>query len=432
MFSRLAQDHKVIPLLAIIFSAILGVYYYATLVQVPFHPDEATYIFMSNDFKRLITDPLSLQYHPADQPDLAQHYRLIDPPLSRYLIGAGLAIARISPLQVDWDWSLGWQENQERGGLPGRRLLTVSRLTVSMFFLLSLVFIYKTGSNLHSPLSGLLALILLGTNALILLHTRRAMQEALLIPAVCFSLWSFCTINRHFWLAGVAVMLAVNAKLSAAPLILLGVIAIFLMNDYQSIPTRKRLGNLLVFCLIIIFGTFLLNPVFWVDPLNALRAAIHERSNLVSAQVSALQQIGSGYALTSPDKRVASLIAHLFFSQPAALDIGNYLDVLTPSIDKYLSLPGATFLRGPVGGLVTFFLTVFGFVMMLVRLILKRGPGSKFRIVFLLGFVILFTALSATVTLPFQRYVLPLLPFTSLLSACGLGQVLMSNKKAPG
>ena len=160
MLSRLAKKLKVIPLLAIVFSTALGIYYYATLTQVPFHPDEATYLFISTDFKRLFTQPLSMQYQSTSQSDLIQHYRLVDPALHRYVIGAGLAIARISPLPVDWDWSLSWQENQYRGALPDERMLTVSRLAVSIFFLFSLVFIYKTGTILHSPLTGLLAVIL--------------------------------------------------------------------------------------------------------------------------------------------------------------------------------------------------------------------------------------------------------------------------------
>jgi hypothetical protein len=40
-----------------------------------------------------------------------------------------------------------------------------------------------------------------------------------------------------------------------------------------------------------LIGAFILNPVLWVDPLNILRTAIYERSSLVSAQVSSLQQI---------------------------------------------------------------------------------------------------------------------------------------------
>lgn len=431
MLSRFVKDLKVIPFLAIVFSIALGVYYYATLTQVPFHPDEATYNFMSNDFKKLFTQPLSMQYQSDTQSDIIQHYRLVDPALNRYVIGTALAIARISPLAVDWDWTVSWQENQDNGALPGERMLMISRLAVSIFFLFSLVFIYKTGTSLHSPLTGLLAVILLGTNALILLHTRRAMQEALLIPAICLSLWSFIGINRRPWLAGLAVMLAFNAKYSAAPLMIIGGIAIFILDNYHSVLLRKRIINILVFSLLILAGTFILNPVLWADPLNVLRIAINERSILVSSQVTALQNIDPAYALTSLDNRVAGLITHLFFSRPAALDIGNYLDVLNPSIEKYLSIPGTTLMRGPIGGLVFFFLTVFGFIMMLTRLILKRDTAEFFRSVFLLGFVILFIALSVTVTLPFQRYVLPLLPFTSLLSAYGLSQIVLPNKKAP-
>jgi 4-amino-4-deoxy-L-arabinose transferase-like glycosyltransferase len=431
MLSRVLNNSKLMNLLAVVFTIALSLYYYATLIQVPFHPDEATYIYMSSDFKQFFTNPLSLQFKPGPQSDLKQHYRLVDPPLIRYGIGAGLAIAGIPPLPVDWDWALSWQENVDRGALPDDHLLTVSRLSVCFLFLLALISIYKAGSIILTPFTGLLALLFLGANALVLLHTRRAMAEAYLLPAICLCLWCFSSINRRPWLSGLAVMIAINAKLSASPLFFFGAICIFLLDRYQSISLSKRLLNLLVFTLIILLGTFLLNPVLWGDPFHVVQAAINERANLLSAQVSALQQIDSGQALTSLDKRIASLITHLFFSFPAALDIGNYREALMPMIDHYLSMPGTAIMRGILGGLVCFILTVFGLILMLTRLILKRDPILSFRTVFLLGFIILFGSMSATVSLPFQRYVIPLLPFTALLSAYGLSQILLPNKKAP-
>jgi hypothetical protein len=427
----MSKDPKVINLLMIILSIAFCIYYYGTLLNVPFHPDEATYIFMSHDFEQLLSDPQSLKYKSTPQTDLRQHYRLVDPALTRYIIGAGLAITHITPLPVDWDWSLSWQENQDLGALPDERMLTISRLAVSIFFLFSLVLIFKTGVNLHSSLTGLLAVLFLGTNALILLHSRRAMEEALLLPTICLSLYCFASINKRPWLAGFAVMLAINVKLSAAPLFFMGALAIFILDRFQSISPTKRVINLLIFTLIILVGTYLLNPVFWFDPLHVIQIASKERASLVSAQVSSLQQIDPAYALTSLDKRIASLITHLFLSWPAALDIGNYLNVLKPSIDNYLSTPGTTIMRGLWGGLVYLILMIFGFILMLTRLLLKRDPFVAYRAVFLFGFVILFIAMSATISLPFQRYVIPLLPFTSLLSAFGLSQVILHNKKAP-
>ncbi|MBN2256534.1 MAG: hypothetical protein JW704_01765 [Anaerolineaceae bacterium] len=432
MFNRLLNNSKVIRWVLVVVFTIVGVYYYATINKVPFHPDESTYIYMSNDIYQTFSDPRSVQYTDRAPDDIKQHYRLVDPALLRYVIGAGLAITGKTPLPVDWNWSLNWQENINQGALPDERELMISRIAVSFFFLLGLLLIYKTGTYLQNSLTGLLAVIMLGVNALILLHTRRAMPEAILFPALCFTLWSFIHINRFSWLSGLAVLIAVNAKLSAAPLILMGMIAIFILDRDHFISVRKRCINFLVFISFILIGTYILNPVLWADPLRVFQLAFNERAELVNAQIQTLQQLNPAYALTSLDKRVASLIAHLFFSYPAALDTGNYLENLKPSIDMYFSIPGTTLMRGLLGGLICFILAVFGFFLMIVRTIQKKGTAIMFQILFLLGCIMQFSAMSITIPLPFQRYVIPLLPFTCLISAYGLGQVLLPEKKAPG
>ena len=231
---------------AILF-VVFGSYYYLTLVNVPFHPDESTYIYMSADFKRLFSEPQSLAYDQDLQTDTRQHYRLVDPPLTRYWIGAALSLAGIDTLKEDWNWSLSWQANVNEGALPDSRMLLVSRLAVSSLFMLALFATYRTGVLLHNRLTGILAIIFVACNALVLLHTRRAMEEALLLPAICLSIWSFSSINRRPWLAGLAVLMAINVKLSALPLLVVGIAAIFLLDFHQKAGPAKRFVNLAIF-----------------------------------------------------------------------------------------------------------------------------------------------------------------------------------------
>ncbi len=406
-------------------------YYYNTLDHIPFHPDESTYIYMSSDFKQLLSDPRGMAYSPGSLTDIKQHYRLIDPPLTRYWIGAALSIAGIDNLKVDWNWSLNWQANLERGALPDRHLLIVSRVAVSSFFLLALYAIFRTGLLVHNTLTGLLSIILLGTNALVLLHTRRAMEEALLLPAVCLSIWSFSSINRRPWAAGLAVMMAINVKLSSLPLYMIGIAAIFLLNHVQPINLSKRFLNLLIFTVVILAGTYLLNPIAWSEPWAVLQQAVIERNDLVHAQLASLQQINPDLALTAPMKRVAGLLTHTFFSFPAALDIGNYHAELASAIEAYDSTFGTALLRGITGGLITFFMTTFGSLLMLIRLLKKKQFSYSYRFVILVGFALFIAAMSITVSLPFQRYVIPLLPFVVLLSSFGISQVIQPDIKAP-
>ena len=386
---------------------------------------------MSSDLKQLLSDPLSLAYDQDLQSDVLQHYRLVDPPLTRYWIGAALSLAGIDPVQADWNWSLSWQENVEMGALPDSRMLLVSRLAVSSLFLLALFAIYRSGVLLHNQITGLLSIIFLAGNALVLLHTRRAMEEALLLPAVCLSIWSFSSINRRPWLAGLAVLMAINVKLSALPLFLIGVMAIFLLDHHQKVVPTKRLVNFAIFSVIILVGTLILNPVAWSNPWMVIQAAISERSELIRNQLANLGAVDPDLVLDSPLKRLAGLITHSFFSYPAALDIGNYRDELSVAINAYSASYGTRILRGLTGGLVTLFLTLFGSLLMLVRVIKQKPFFSSYRFIVLTGFGIFVAAMTATVTLPFQRYVIPLLPFICLISAWGISQVLVPDKKAP-
>jgi hypothetical protein len=431
MMTKWIDKPRLVNVVVVLLFVIFGLYYYQTLINVPFHPDESTYIYMSADFKRLFSEPLGMTYDQDINTDTLQHYRLVDPPLTRYWIGAALSIAGIDSLKEDWNWSLNWQENVEKGAMPDSRMLLVSRLAVSSLFLLALFAIYRTGVLLQNRLTGILSIIFLACNALVLLHTRRAMEEALLLPAICLAIWSFSSINRRPWLAGLAVLMAVNIKLTALPLFLIGVTAIFLLDRHQKIDPAKSFLNLAIFSAVILTGTFILNPVAWSNPWMVIKAAISERSELIGNQLASLRLIDPGLVLDSPLKRLAGLITHSFLSYPAALDVGNYREELSIAIDTYTASFGTRILRGLTGGLVTLALTLFSSLLMLVRVIKKKPIYSSFRFIVLTGFGIFVAAMTVTISLPFQRYMLPLLPFICLISAWGISQVLLPDKKAP-
>jgi hypothetical protein len=155
-----------------------SLFYFWGLKAVPFHPDEGTQLFMSADFEALLTRPLTLVWQPGEDGDLRQRYRLLDAPLTRYLIGAGRMATGQPALVMDWDWSLGWKENSMAGAVPTPSQLDAARFAVASLFPLTLLFTYLTGKALVGGPAGLLAALLTATNALILLHTRRAMAES--------------------------------------------------------------------------------------------------------------------------------------------------------------------------------------------------------------------------------------------------------------
>ena len=67
----------------ILLLGILAVFHLAGASEVPFHPDEATYLYMSSDVDALLTRPASLAWTPASPDDPKLTYRLLSAPLTR-------------------------------------------------------------------------------------------------------------------------------------------------------------------------------------------------------------------------------------------------------------------------------------------------------------------------------------------------------------
>ena len=73
---------------------LLTAFHLSGFEAVPFHPDEATQLYMSSEFDDLLARPLSLAWTPdGDDPRLA--IRLLDAPMTRYLLGLGRSLAGI-------------------------------------------------------------------------------------------------------------------------------------------------------------------------------------------------------------------------------------------------------------------------------------------------------------------------------------------------
>src|SRR4030042_2806256 len=91
------------------------------LAAVPFHPDEATWIFMSRDLGLLAREgPGAVCWQPGAATDPVALERARTAPLPRHILGlerlAGILPAGAGP--VDWDWTTTWAGNAERGAGP--------------------------------------------------------------------------------------------------------------------------------------------------------------------------------------------------------------------------------------------------------------------------------------------------------------------------
>ena len=204
---------------------LISIFYLIGTPAVPFHPDESTFLFMSAEFERITSNPFGLAWVSTGDLTPVMRYRMIDAPLTRYIIGAGRSVAALPPPAADWDWSGSWGENQASGALPAAVLLQIGRFSIASLFPLSLILLYLIALKLDGRLLGVVVVIIFSMNPLILLHTRRAMAEGALIFAILLAIYAFLHADRYPFLAGLAIALAFNAKHSAGLLQPVGVFA---------------------------------------------------------------------------------------------------------------------------------------------------------------------------------------------------------------
>jgi len=418
-----AKNRKLFLLLLGLVAFILVILFlFRDVSSIPFHPDESTQLFMSSDFQKLIHTPGQLAWAP-ENPDPRAIFRLLDAPLSRYLIGFGLALSHLPPLQANWDWSKTWADNDTAGAVPVEQVLKIGRLVTTSLIPLSMLFLFLTGRALGGKLTGWLAGIFLGLNMLVLLHGRRAMAESALLMGISLALWGFLHGDRYPWLAGLGAALAFNAKQSALALAPIGLLSVIWIVDVSDRVNKRRLVNILQFCGVYLVIFLLLNPFVWNHPVPALQASWQSRQDLLNRQVNDSLSGEIKQDQQSIARRSLLLVANVFIIPPQFQEVGNYRSHTESQESDYLSGFGNQLGRGiPVGGLL-FLLTsagiVFGF-----RSLNAWGKSSR-RNFLLLFLAMLFQAITLIiwVPLPWQRYVIPLVPYACIWPAFAIQRI---------
>ena len=400
-----------------------SLFFFGGVRQVPFHPDESTYLYMSSDFERFFSQPGDLFWVPGDHSD-QQRYRLVDAPLIRYILGAGRSLAGLPSLPADWDWSKSWDQNRVAGALPDPKLLTVGRTTISVFLPLSLILIYLIGRISQHPLAGLFSAFLLGSNALVLLHGRRAMAEGILLFGITLFIFCLYYSDKNLWLPAVSAALAFNAKHSAIALFPVGLLAVSMLPTPAGGKFRKFVRNPFLFSITFLIIILALNPVLWKNPIGAARAMIAARSDLLDRQVSFARQVAPQQVMETPPQRLAVLLTHLFVSPPIFAEAGNYLANTAESERIYMSLPSNNLFRGLWGGGILLFFTLMGLVEGLQTIRKNDGIQRRWMMLLLLSTLCFVAVYLAAVPFTWQRYVMPLIPFTSIWAGLGLERFL--------
>ncbi len=407
----------------ILFIILASSFFFWNIAEVPFHPDEATQIYTSSDVDHFIQAPLSLSWKTQTPLDDLMIYRLLDAPFARTWIGIFRFLNNVPELQTDWDWTTGWITNMKEGAFPSQEQLVVGRLASAVFFPFDLLLLYLIGRKLRGNLLGWLMMILFCLNALVLLHTRRAMSEGPLLFFIIFALWTFLQNPRLLFLSSIPVAFAFNSKYSALPLFIIGLFALIYRN-WKPIPFRRRLFlQIPAFCALFLIITFLLNPFLWQDPWHAIIAAIIARKSLLARQITDLGTVSQGWISDSIGERFGSLIANLYLAPPAFYDVGNYIRETQQAVIKYESFFYLNLFRGLVWGSLVLILSVLGFIFGFLRSLKTDLLQRSYLIIFLVGTVLQFFFLAWVFSIPFQRYVVPLIPFSTLWIAYSMNEL---------
>jgi len=400
---------------------LLAIFLFQGINNIPFHPDESTYLYMSEDLDIYLRNPFRLSFHIQEDDDPRQRYRLIDPPLTRYVIGISRKIVRTPTIENDWDWSKTWEENRKNQAMPNKNLLYTGRVALTIFLLISIILIYIIGSYIGGRTSGIAAAVFLGVNALALLHGRRAMAEGILIFGITLLLVSLIYSTKLPWLTGVGMAIALNSKHSTFLLFFVGLIAVSWFTEKTSNQRVKIIRNLSLYVGSFVLITIVLNPVFWSQPSKALQVALFERQQLLTQQVEDMRLLMPDRVLDSLGKKTVAQIANLFILPPSVADVGNYIDNTKDSEEVYLSNPMNTLLRGLIGGGFSMVLTLLGITLAGIQIPGLSPQKRKVPILFLLATGIQICGLIIFVPLPWQRYVIPLVPFVCIWAGNGLG-----------
>ena len=179
----------------------------------------------------------------------------------------------------------------------------------------------------------------------------------------------------------------------------------------------------------LVFGllTGLLNPFIWRHPLQAIQAAIAERQDLVRLQVSDYNRLYPDIALNTPGRRLAAMLGNLYITPPAFAETSKYTPHTAASEQAYMSNPTHSLLRSLPGGLALFALDFVGVALACLRFRRLGASQRQNLALLLLSSLCLVMGIFWLVPLPWQRYVIPLVPLSCLWAAYAIGSFGTNN-----
>lgn len=424
------DNSRILRLIGLITWVVYSIFIVWSSSLVPFHPDESTQIYMSSDFEQLFTSPSVLFWNPTPADAQRQHYRELDAPITRWMIGFSRFVFKIPPQSTDWDWSTSWSENASAGALPDSTALFIARLFPALMLPISILLIYSTGKQLIGPLAGTSAAVFIALNPIILLHARRAMAEGGLLFFSCLFLWLATRKNTHpGWLA-LAGALAFNCKQSGIVLVLAGAIIILYQTIQSRTDWKRILLTLFGYAALILLITYLLNPYLWKLPLQAVTEALQNRLAFSEGQASLFSVKGSSLAIDSLPKGFLVLLYQLLFAPLAFYDSGNYISQLSSSIQAYESTPLQTSFTYPLFSGLALSLILIGIILSILDIQQKKVQPVWIRVGVILLCIVIF--LTTGLSIGFQRYYILIYPILAILVGLGIDRLIFRFYRARG
>ena len=388
-----------------------AIFFFKGIISVPFHPDESTQIFMSADFDTIVTGNVKVLFYNDKDPDNPlQKYRLLDSPITRYTIGLGRYLTQSPTLEIDWNWAGSWEENSS--ALPNRKLLNISRLSIAIFLPVTILLYYVLTKKIFGfPLSAL-STILLMTNSIILLHTRRAMAESGLLFFLVISLLALIKLpNKYLFLSAVPIALGLNTKQSLLPLLIVG----FVFIAYKAKSNIKSMVlQLSLFILLIVSIFYILNPVIWEKPLATFSAMLSKRSQLTANQMASIAIDSPTFVLNNPIERFIGIFGQLFVVKPAIQDIANYDSSLQNTIIEY----NQNKLHSGFGRNI--FMGAIIFIFFCIGAISEYKNQDPLKILVFSVMILFIIEILFFFPIPFQRYYILLFPFSIIYASSGI------------
>jgi hypothetical protein len=167
-----------------------------------------------------------------------------------------------------------------------------------------------------------------------------------------------------------------------------------------------------------------LNPFLWADPFQALLNAFYVRQELISRQVYELGQLNPEIVLNSPINRFLALVGNLFVMPLAFSEVGNYIQNTGSSEIIYLQNSIQNLFRGFTVGGIYLLLTISGFIFGLIGIRKESPERNLIQLILLVGTILQAIFLQFAFPLPFQRYVMPLVPFTIIWAALVINEII--------